>query len=365
MQSSLELSDMHQIGTPTLPCPARSHSVQTPSQSRESGLHTGEGVQVRSKKTIYDLIEEICGDYAAAEGGRKDVIGYVKCPGQHLHTHETAHRDAAIVLPPNSLPVIKCFHNSCREHVSALSEVLRMRVEDAVLGREVDFEWTPGSEEQMQIWGAGKDAELAAKNKMPEVMCCPWGVDSIVGQSPVQIPDSGDLQGRLLLSLFGEDDIVWIGDPWHSGKPKHASHFRSAGEWKALGVSGWNSYITGSTYLPGAFSRGNGAVLQRKFLIAESDCLEKAQMGGVFRYVSSIGYKLRAVVDSGRKSLHGWFDLDGIDAECVSILEGMLRGFGMDAKTMRAAQPVRMAGVQRELAEGKTSQQSLLYLDPA
>ena len=36
---------------------------------------------------------------------------------------------------------------------------------------------------------------------------------------------------KLLLGKFDAADVVWIGDTYDSGKPEHARHFRTAGEW--------------------------------------------------------------------------------------------------------------------------------------
>jgi hypothetical protein len=320
---------------------------------------------MQTKKHITDIIEEVCGPLVGGASPRADILGYVKCPGEHLHSHETAHRDAAVVAPPNSLPLIRCFHDSCRALVSAMSEELRMRIEDAALAKEIDFTWEPPDEDTMEIWGVSKRAELGAASKKTDVVLQEWSTVEIAKSSPVAVPDDGQQQGRMLLSLFADDDIVWVGQPWHSGKQRHMWKFRTSREWADAGIEHWSSYTTGATYLPGSSSRCNESVLRRRFLIAESDSLSRGQTGAVFRHLTTLGFDLRAVVDSGRRSLHGWFDLSELDAECVAMLEGMLRGFGMDSKTMRASQPVRMAGVLRTLDDGKMVQQSLLYFNPA
>lgn len=316
------------------------------------------------KKTLIDIIEEVCGPLVGVGSPRADIAGYVKCPGEHLHNHQTAHRDAAVIIPPESLPILRCFHDSCRAHVSVLSEELRMRVEDAALAKEIDFSWEPADKDTMEVWGIGKRAELGAAAKKLDVIQSPWTTAEIVRESPAPIPTDRSEQGRLLLSLFEDDDVVWIGQPWHSGQPKHMWRFRTSKEWREAQPNEWQSYTTGATYLPGSSSRCNESVLRRKFLIAESDGLSRGETGAVFKHMASLGFTLRAVVDSGRRSLHGWFDLGELDAECVAMLEGMLRGFGMDSKTMRASQPVRMAGVLRQLDDGRVTEQSLLYFNP-
>jgi hypothetical protein len=363
MQSPIELDPLHEIGACKIPLPTGGHGFQVACGHRQTGIHTGQRIPA-CKKTLEDVIEEVCGPLSKTNR-RADVLGFIKCPGEALHNHATTQRDAAIVMPPKSLPVIKCFHDSCRGKVSALSEELRMAIEDAALSGEIEFSWEEADQATLEVWGAGKNAEKGAKAKKEQVVAIPWSVEDIQKASPTPVPGTPEGQGKMLLTLFDDDDIIWMGDPWHSGKKRHMQHFQTARSYRESGQMSWKSYTTGATYMPGSYSRGNESVLRRKFLIAESDNLDRGQAGAVLRAVSSMGYKLRAVVDSGRRSLHGWFDLDGLDAECVAMLEGILRGFGMDAKTMRASQPVRMAGVPRTLEDGRVVCQSLLYADLA
>jgi hypothetical protein len=54
---------------------------------------------------------------------------------------------------------------------------------------------------------------------------------------------------------------------------------------------------------------------------------------------------LAMVVDSGNKSLHGWFrNNEKVDSETRFFL----RSIGADTKTMRPSQPVRLPGARRE-----------------
>jgi hypothetical protein len=66
---------------------------------------------------------------------------------------------------------------------------------------------------------------------------------------------------------------------------------------------------------------------------------------------------LRAVIDAGNKSVHGWFDRpdDKIVAELVAIAGGL----GLDPATFRPSQPVRLPGWKRETGR----HQRLLYLN--
>jgi hypothetical protein len=76
--------------------------------------------------------------------------------------------------------------------------------------------------------------------------------------------------------------------------------------------------------------------------------------------------RLRAIVDTGRKSLHGWFDAPPpeVEAELKIILPNLGRRAEakptLDPALFKLAQPCRLPGAWRE--PGKI-RQALLYLD--
>jgi hypothetical protein len=103
-------------------------------------------------------------------------------------------------------------------------------------------------------------------------------------------------------------------------------------------------------------------VLQKKFLVIESDILNKSQMGSVIAWCRQF-MRLRAIVDTGGKSLHGWFDQP--EPEIESELKLILPNLGrrgeqetLDSALFKPSQPCRLPGKTRG---GKI--QSLLYLD--
>ena len=105
----------------------------------------------------------------------------------------------------------------------------------------------------------------------------------------------------------------------------------------------------------GIHSRSNHNVLLRRYLVVESDVLTKDQIGGVFSWCQQF-MRLRAVVDTAGKSLHGWFAAPGAEAE--KELKAILPELGCDPSLFKVAQPCRRPGAARD---GKT--QALLYLD--
>lgn len=181
------------------------------------------------------------------------------------------------------------------------------------------------------------------------------------------------LQSELFIgSMFKADDVVWLGDTWHSGRGQfkkgrqrgkdydHSNHFRTVRDWLSKPLPRAWEFISHCTFLPGSYSRNNQSVAQRKYMVVESDKLGRDEIGAIFSYLHcEMKCHLRAVVYSGGKSLHGWFDWQH-DNELPDLI-AFLEGLECDPAVLRASQPVRLPGVVRE-SSGKV--QTLLYLDP-
>jgi hypothetical protein len=121
-----------------------------------------------------------------------------------------------------------------------------------------------------------------------------------------------------------------------------------------------------STFQPGTYSRSNKNVVVRRFHVIESDCLSKEDMLAVINWCHQF-MRLRAVVDTAGKSLHGWFDAVApeVEAKLKVILPNLGRESDEQEKTLdpalfKLAQPCRLPGARRD---GKL--QTLLYLDLA
>jgi hypothetical protein len=131
-------------------------------------------------------------------------------------------------------------------------------------------------------------------------------------------------------------------DVWDTGRPRHAWRFRKVREWLAE-TSCPGQFIAPNTFNVGTYSRAAANVLRRKFLLVESDTLGRDEIGAIFRWLDfSVGLRLRAIVDTAGKSLHGWFDYP--DPRVFSGLEQWLPGFGCDPAMFNPAQPVSVTG---------------------
>lgn len=173
-----------------------------------------------------------------------------------------------------------------------------------------------------------------------------------------------------LMGMFAQDEVVWIGDKWHSGLtkressrptppkiPQNSRHFMNCQSWllkpKIIG-----EFTSASTFKPGTYQRTITQVVQRKYMVVESDVLSIDQIGAIFRYLQEEGeMKLYAIVSTGGKSLHGWFEWGG--DEVADEWQAKLEGLSCDPANLRPSQPVRLPGCIRK--DTKRPQELLYY----
>jgi hypothetical protein len=204
-------------------------------------------------------------------------------------------------------------------------------------------------------------AETAASSILREHAC---GFTTYGNKSPVYLFD-GDPRDdwRLLLKLFEPDDVVWIGrTPQDSANDKQdpewkafcRTRFRTAAEWlKEASAPGL--LTCPSVFKVGVHSRSNENVVVRRYLVVESDTLDRNQVSAVFHWIEQF-CRLRAIVDTAGKSLHGWFESP--DTTALEQLKIILPAVGCDDAMFKVSQPCRLPGGSRD---GRI--QSLLYLD--
>lgn len=199
----------------------------------------------------------------------------------------------------------------------------------------------------------------------------PWTMQDIIDVGGLSQWQPIDQFYSFLGGMFEADEIIWTGQVHNSGDGlpdmpiEHKRNIRSRNEkhFRPRGVLRYGppyfEFTSHCTFRPGTWSRRNADVMEHKYMVIESDILSLDEIGSVFSWLHSEGHTLRAVVFSGKRSLHGWFDWPtGIALETIL---GTLKGLGCDPSTLRASQPVRLPGMTRR-DTGKI--QSLLYLDP-
>lgn len=281
--------------------------------------------------------------------------GFCECPGRSRHTQKDGPKDCKVYL--NEVPTLWCLHGSCHEEVEQATKKLRQAVKMGnPPGPDKPKRLTP--EEKARIVEATRLKALGARAATSKALILSqyrWTYTDMLAASPVRLPAEEREHWKLLLERFNEGDIVWIGDKFDSGKPENATSFRSTGEWLKLEQAP-AQFICPVAFKPGSYSRSNENVLERRFLVVESDVLGKDEVGAVFRWLKAkVGLKLVAIVDTAGKSLHAWFSSPSGDQ--MTELKVVLPELGCDPKLFTASQPVRLPGAMRD---GKP--QKLVYL---
>lgn len=221
-------------------------------------------------------------------------------------------------------------------------------------------------------------AQRAASAQGEIVRRYPWPYADICEQSPISL-ECGIQQAKALLSIFPSDDLVWAGDVHHSigkddletsegqrRKTEVATHFRKARAWSEAIDSGEipGPRVCGCSFRNGTrYTRSAEAVSAHRFLVIEHDKLSLDTQGAMLRWLrEGCGLRLRAIVFTGGKSLHGWFDYPvqpreasrlrvmlcglqeeetGEDGRVQRVWRG---GLGFDAASWNAVQPWKVPG---------------------
>jgi hypothetical protein len=281
--------------------------------------------------------------------------GLCLCPGEAKHQHGTGLRDCRVRL--DGVATIHCFHRSCVEEVTKANRELRRRLWNArwrlVLPGGGSVEGLTSCRGEIPVERrTPEDADERLgywERRLEEILeRYRWPVEQMISDSPAQLEaEDGLRQFGRWLGLFEETDVVWIGDVYDSGKEVNRRNFRSVTMWRRSGEIPGN-FTCGSTFKPGTFTRNNECVVERKYLVVESDELRKEEVGGVFRFMrEELRYPLAAVVDTGGKSLHAWFRAPA-SVEREQALKICLTGLKCDPRMFGGSQPARVPGARRE-----------------
>ena len=270
--------------------------------------------------------------------------GFLECPGKDLHSTANGKKDCRINI--NGAPTLYCFHQACGAVLGPLNTALRRAIPsgDARGYRPLPPKG-PTPQEKLARRATRALAGILEKHSEP------------LEGSPTKL--TGSIQGDalLFLELFQDDDVLWIGNTTDSGEDKEdrggqkrcRNHFVPVWHWQRR-LSGrvphpdWRLTCP-SVFKPGAYHRSNNDVLASRFLVVESDTLAKPQAISVFQWLRGV-LPLRAVVDTGGKSVHGWFDYP--QAAQLAELKVVLPKLGCDPKMFTPSQPCRRPGGLRE-----------------
>jgi hypothetical protein len=295
--------------------------------------------------TRQQIAESILG---RVEWHREDA-GYCPCPGASKHTRETGKRDCKVII--SGAPTVFCFHQSCAAEVGRVNFELRSRIGKAMRGRD----FSPRSQKAANLSTQPPNAlAIRAACVAHQVFDMHrWSLAEIADESPIRPSANAADDWRLLLALFSANDVLWIGSVFQSGE-LFQNHFRLCSEWLTEKAA-TGQFICPNPIKQGEFSRNKKNIAALRFFIVESDILPKEKMTAVFHWLRGF-LRLRAIVDTAGKSLHGWFEFP--NADVLAELKIILPAFQCDRALFRPCQPVRLPGALRD---GKM--QKLLWLD--
>lgn len=275
--------------------------------------------------------------------------GYVTCPGVEAHTTPNSTHDC-IVYNNDGVPFLHCLHQSCREtRKDANTKLRKLAFGNRYGAKQPD----DTAERERREAHSVRRAQAERERKLAAVMLpailqdFDWPANAIAASSPDPVTLPVGKHWQLILCLFAENDVVWIGrDQCDSGSPGHRWRFQRSIDWLHGGSSCPGQFTCPSAFRPGAYQRQRKDVLTPKFLLVESDTLSRDQIGAVFRWMErSLNLPLRAVVDSGNKSLHGWFEYPPPDV--FEKLRLWLPAMGCDPAMFAPNQPCRLPGAWR------------------
>lgn len=204
---------------------------------------------------------------------------------------------------------------------------------------------TAAERERMLVREKNTRFQLRARKALPTILeKYRWSYDTILSESPVNVRTNEADHWKLLLCKFQPDDVVWIGERESSGRPENSVSFRPVTDWLKCGWAP-GPFTCPATFKNNICSHSNNNVLERRFVVVESDELTRDEVGAVFRYLIECEMKLIAVVDTAGKSLHGWFIHTGDDV--MEALRLLLPALKCDPKMLTASQPARLPSAMR------------------
>lgn len=211
----------------------------------------------------------------------------------------------------------------------------------------------------------------AARRQADRIFALDWDPADIWHESPMILDGAEPYWHLLLTCLFPPEATLWIGEPSHSG-PGYDHHFRPWPFWLKEHPSGPpHPMICPDTFQHGTLSRSARNVHSSPFLVVEADeaighkpATPAERTENVRRNLcllrwlrEELHWNLRAIIHTGGKSCHGWFDRP--PAGHIAELKTIAPALGIDASVFAPAHPVRLPGARHE----KTGLMSrLLYL---
>jgi hypothetical protein len=262
--------------------------------------------------------------------------GYIVCPLRHLHTTANGVRDTFLYL--EGFPHIHCLHESCHDELREINRFLRIQL----TGKSTVTTDFARSQNYGMAEALRKNRDMVLEKYTPKVRELPRYV--------------GPSVEWFLEHMFEPTDFIWIGQPEMTGS-YWPHNFQMVKHWEAKPPSPAFKFICPNPIM--GCDRKNENVAEYRHLVLESDTLTMLESRAMFEAVEDIFLlKLKAIVFSGNKSLHGWFAHPGLP--WLALHQPVLVALGFDPKVMIPSQCVRLPGT----VNPKTGKmQSLLWIN--
>ena len=242
------------------------------------------------------------------------------------------HRDARLYLTGAS-PYLNCVHEKCRADVAEINAQFKETARATLSPSEWSALFKPDKVKEARRKRLTLIRAQARNRLLPHLLKKkqPVAINDWLARSPFplakrDVRDDWSLLIRALykqrdpakpVDYFNQSDLLWIGELWESGKPEYRRNFNLVEDWlKYHGSPGsqicvapfddTRSYKGRS--LRDTWKRSKYWAEVRKYYVAESDTLSVEQFGIVVTYLQQFS-TLRAVIDTGGKSIHCWFDV--------------------------------------------------------
>lgn len=193
--------------------------------------------------------------------------------------------------------------------------------------------------------------------------------------SPIRITgDPGDDAALFLAVMFDPEDLLWVGDRVEPGIP--GQNIRKASQWIEYFQAGGGTApfiivnpLTGKPAQSKAGDetyRGDGNVARYRYCLGEFDNMSREDQ---LRFWAGVRLPIRALVDTGGKSIHAWIDVQAlgdikIPGDWTREIRGELyaRGLiplGIDSS---CSNPSRLSRLPGHYRSEKDKYQRLLWL---
>jgi hypothetical protein len=180
---------------------------------------------------------------------------------------------------------------------------------------------------------------------------------------------------RFLSALYHPDAILWTGEIWNSGNPRHTHRWKPLSEW-SLKKEPIGPLVAPGIWPPGTLSRSKSNVIGAPYVVLDFDEIDgikpetpegiqvlQRRSIAIIRWIrAELNWNLAAIVQTGHKSLHAWFHTPPL--EVLQSIKPIAKILGVDPCLIdNPAQPCRLP-MQRHHKTGNLSRVFWLQ-DPA